>query len=200
MTAPCPFCEIVAGRLPATILHEWTDAIAIAPLNPVVPQHALVIPKHHVRDAVENPAITGLVMQRAAELANKNLLTPCNILTSVGAVATQTVFHLHIHVVPRFEGDGLRLMWQDDTVQASEGAAGNKPLIITINGVAAYWSKTNISYDDVVTLSGQPPGHYSITYRGKVKGDSRREGILSPDQTIVVEERMVFNAYNTSNA
>jgi histidine triad (HIT) family protein len=105
----CVFCGIIAGGEPATILRDWPDALAFVPLNPVVDGHILVIPKVHVRDAVENQAITALTMGRAAEIAAD--YGASNILTSVGAAATQSVFHLHIHIVPRRAGDELMLPW-----------------------------------------------------------------------------------------
>ena len=104
----CPFCEIVAGRAPAEIFHQWDDALAIVPLNPVVDGHLLVIPKVHVADVGHDPEISAATMRRAAELAASQW---CNIITSRGRVATQSVFHLHLHLVPRAENDGLALPW-----------------------------------------------------------------------------------------
>lgn len=103
----CIFCSIVAGKSPANIVREWQDAIAIVPLNPVVEGHILVIPRQHVRDALENPSVTASTMRRASEIATY----PCNIITSAGAEATQSVYHMHVHVVPREAGDGLALPW-----------------------------------------------------------------------------------------
>jgi diadenosine tetraphosphate (Ap4A) HIT family hydrolase len=65
---PCPFCEIVAGRAPAEVVERWPDTIAIRPLNPVADGHLLVIPCGHVEDALCDPAVTGLVMQRAVQV------------------------------------------------------------------------------------------------------------------------------------
>lgn len=103
----CVFCSIINGEAPAKIVREWDDAIAIIPLNPVTDGHVLVMPRTHVSDALENPEITAKSMKRASELAK----APCNLITSVGTVATQTIFHLHIHIIPRIEGDGLSLPW-----------------------------------------------------------------------------------------
>lgn len=103
----CVFCRIVAGQEPAKVVARWEDVIAIVPLNPVTEGHVLVIPNAHVRDATEDPIITASVMARAAYLAK----SPCNIITSAGEEATQTVFHLHVHIVPRRKGDGLHLPW-----------------------------------------------------------------------------------------
>ena len=107
--ADCPFCEIVAGRAPAEKVREWDHALAIVPLAPVTPGHVLVIPKRHVQDAGVLPWLTGRVFQCAAEMINE--VGPANLITSVGAEATQTIFHLHLHLVPRHEGDGLALPW-----------------------------------------------------------------------------------------
>lgn len=109
-TKSCPFCDIVAGLAPATVLARWPDAIAIVPIDPVTGGHVLVIPRVHVDDAAEDPMVTAAVMQRAAEYANA-LGTPLNLITSRGVEATQSIFHLHIHVVPRAAGDNLPLPW-----------------------------------------------------------------------------------------
>jgi histidine triad (HIT) family protein len=108
MTA-CVFCGIIAGTEPAVIVRQWPDAIAFIPLRPVVRGHSLVVPRVHVPDAVTNPAVTALTMGRAAELAAA--YSASNIVTSVGSAATQSVFHLHLHVIPREAGDRLMLPW-----------------------------------------------------------------------------------------
>jgi histidine triad (HIT) family protein len=105
----CVFCDIVAGEAPATLVGSWAHAIAIKPRGGVHPGHVLVIPRTHVRDVGENPAVSALTMACAAKLAAN--LPAANVITSKGAAATQTVFHLHIHVVPRTPGDGLHLPW-----------------------------------------------------------------------------------------
>lgn len=114
MTAPadpCPFCEIVAGRAPATIVRDWPETLAIVPLSPVVDGHLLVIPKAHVPDFVADPATSATTMLRAADLAGDYPAGAMNLITSRGRAATQSVFHLHLHLVPRAENDGLALPW-----------------------------------------------------------------------------------------
>lgn len=103
----CVFCDIAAGRAPATVVREWDDALAIVPRGPVVAGHVLVIPKRHVPDAASDPDTSAAVMRRAAEIVP----WPANIITSLGAEATQSVFHLHLHIIPRAEDDGLALPW-----------------------------------------------------------------------------------------
>jgi len=107
---PCPFCEIIAGRAPATVVREWDDAFAIVPLGPVTDGHVLVIPKEHVSDFADDPVATATATYRAAELAAETD-RPMNLITSRGAAATQSVFHLHLHLVPRAENNGLALPW-----------------------------------------------------------------------------------------
>lgn len=109
----CPFCEIAYDRskLQTPMIADVSTVFAIEPLNPVTPGHVLVIPTTHVRDALEDPEVTGEVMDQAARLADLLPAKSWNIITSVGSAATQTVHHLHIHLVPRREGDGLLLPW-----------------------------------------------------------------------------------------
>jgi len=105
----CPFCEIVAGRAPAEIVEEWPEAIALTPLNPVVRGHVLVIPRTHVRDFVDDPIVSAATMRCASELVAG--MGSYNLITSKGRPATQSVFHLHLHLLPRAENDGLALPW-----------------------------------------------------------------------------------------
>lgn len=106
---PCVFCDIVAGTAPAHVVADWPEAIAIVPLGPVVDGHVLVIPRKHVADFAENPGVTAATMRRAAEHGAQ--YDSANIITSMGRAATQSVRHLHIHVVPRSADDGLMVPW-----------------------------------------------------------------------------------------
>jgi len=106
--AECPFCaRIGAGEFDYSNLGN----VAFQPLNPVTPGHFLVVPKRHVAHALESPARAASALSFAGYLANQMDLTACNFITSAGKAATQSVFHLHVHVVPRREGDGLHLPW-----------------------------------------------------------------------------------------
>ncbi len=97
----CPFCPMFADEL----------VLQITPLNPVVEGHQLFIPKEHVADAGVDPTVTARVMQAASEYAAT--LPSANIITSKGKDATQSISHLHVHVVPRKEGDNLQLPWAE---------------------------------------------------------------------------------------
>lgn len=110
MENTCAFCAITAGEAPAEVVREWPDALAIVPRGGGVTEgHVLVLPRTHVADAGTDPEVTAAVMRRAAELMAG--LPSANLITSKGSPATQTVFHLHVHVVPRRQGDDLSLPW-----------------------------------------------------------------------------------------
>lgn len=115
----CVFCEILYGNQPAQIVYDGIATLGIVPLNPVVEGHVIFMPRKHVRDASESPAVTAAVMQDAAEYIQhlrRRADTPANspdfnIITSIGPSATQSVYHLHVHVVPRANNDKLALPW-----------------------------------------------------------------------------------------
>ncbi len=117
MSTECPFCNYSG---PSEIIAEYDDTIVFAPINPVTLGHVLVVPKVHVVDAAENPRITASAYYDAAREAQR-LLGPFNLITSAGQAATQTVQHLHIHLVPRRFGDGLLLPWSDQSCITHQG-------------------------------------------------------------------------------
>lgn len=107
----CPFCKIIRGEAAAQMVAAWPDAIAFVPLDPVTPGHVLVVPTVHVSDFIVERDATAAVMNRAAILADTLPALDWNLITSAGPAATQTVYHLHVHLVPRRRGDGLHLPW-----------------------------------------------------------------------------------------
>jgi histidine triad (HIT) family protein len=116
----CLFCRIVAGELPSTQVDEDERTLTFMDINPAADGHALVIPKAHARDLhdVEPDDLAACTMtaQRVAGRAVRQLgADGVNLLNCAGEVAWQTVFHFHIHVVPRFRDnqarDSLRLPW-----------------------------------------------------------------------------------------
>lgn len=106
----CIFCEIVAGRAPAALVATYQHTVAIVPLNPVVEGHTLFIPRRHVSDFATNPEVSAQTMYDASLYAGTTGKA-MNIITSRGRAATQSVFHLHLHLVPRAKDDGLALPW-----------------------------------------------------------------------------------------
>jgi len=120
--ADCVFCAIAAGRSPAVVVREWPDALAIRPRSGGVNEgHVFVLPRVHVPDAGTDPDVTAAVMRHAAELMAEH--PAANIVTSKGRAATQSVDHLHVHVVPREADDGLPLPWTPQ--HAARAAARN---------------------------------------------------------------------------
>ncbi|HEY9562964.1 MAG TPA: HIT family protein [Nocardioides sp.] len=116
----CVFCRIIAGELPSSVIHEDERTIAFMDINPASHGHALVIPKAHSRDLLEiGPddlaACTSTAQKVAARAMERLGADGVNLLNCCGADAWQTVFHFHIHVVPRYrddpERDRLKLPW-----------------------------------------------------------------------------------------
>ncbi|HTN25912.1 MAG TPA: HIT family protein [Solirubrobacteraceae bacterium] len=112
----CLFCKIVAGEIPATIVAEDERTIAFMDINPATRGHALVIPRAHAADvfAIDPDDLRAVVVaaQRLAQRAREQLgAAGVNLLNSSGRAAWQTVFHFHLHVIPRYDGDPLRLPW-----------------------------------------------------------------------------------------
>ncbi|MGY4541351.1 histidine triad (HIT) family protein [Arthrobacter sp. UYNi723] len=114
----CVFCEILYGNQPAQIVYDGIATLGIVPLNPVTEGHVIFMPRKHVRDASEAPSVTAAVMGDAAQYIQHLRLRAdsdgpnspdFNIITSIGPAATQSVFHLHLHVVPRTVNDALAL-------------------------------------------------------------------------------------------
>jgi histidine triad (HIT) family protein len=112
----CIFCKIIAGELPGQIIDQDERTVAFMDISPATRGHALVIPRRHVRDLLEieaddlNATIEGA--QRIARRASERLgADGVNLLNSYGRAAWQTVFHFHIHVIPRYADDPLRLPW-----------------------------------------------------------------------------------------
>ena len=100
----CLFCRIVAGEIPATIVHEGPRTLAFRDLNPQAPTHVLVIPKSHYATAAEladaDPGYAGEVLSAAAEVARlEGLGTGYRLVANTGDDAGQTVHHLHVHVL-----------------------------------------------------------------------------------------------------
>ncbi|MEJ8645716.1 HIT family protein [Streptomyces sp. MS1.HAVA.3] len=120
----CPFCRIVQGVAPAQVVRDWADALAITPRGGGVTRgHVLVLPKTRVPDVAADPAVSAMTMRHAAELAAE--VGDCNVITSRGAAATQTIRHLHVHVVPRRQGDGIHLPWTNP--RAGRTGTGGRP-------------------------------------------------------------------------
>ena len=110
----CIFCAIAERRAPAEMIFEDEQTMAFMDINPANPGHTLVIPKQHMRDIYElDEEMTTAVMRTAVRVAKaiEAALQPdgLNLLQSNGQAGGQAVFHFHMHVIPRWYGDGLHL-------------------------------------------------------------------------------------------
>jgi histidine triad (HIT) family protein len=127
----CIFCKIVARELPSQIVDEDDRTVSFMDINPATRGHALVVPRRHAADLLEidddDLEATILAAQRLARRVSERLgADGVNLLNSCGRSAWQTVFHFHLHVIPRYEDDPLRLPWtpasgdQDEIAAAAE--------------------------------------------------------------------------------
>ena len=143
MTA-CIFCAIARGETERSVVHEDDDLLVVMDLHPVNPGHALVLPKPHARRLadLDDSAVGGLfvaAVRTAAALRESDIRCDgVNLFVADGEAAGQDVDHVHVHVVPRFEGDPFRIErdggWEerpraeldDDarSLRAAWGAAG----------------------------------------------------------------------------
>ena len=112
----CLFCKIVAGEIPATVVASDERTVTFMDINPATRGHALVIPRNHARDLLEiDPDDLAAVVQAVQRMATTAKATlnadGINLINSCGADAWQTVFHFHLHVIPRYKDDPVRLPW-----------------------------------------------------------------------------------------
>ena len=112
----CLFCKIIAGEIPSTRVYEDERTIAFMDINPGTTGHLLVVPRVHAKDLLdidpEDLAAVARTSQVLAQRVTDRLgADGVNLLNSCGRAAWQTVFHFHMHVIPRYEGDPLQLPW-----------------------------------------------------------------------------------------
>jgi histidine triad (HIT) family protein len=120
----CIFCEIAAGRVPSYTTYSDDAAIAFLDLAPITPGHTLVIPRRHVADVLADGADQAVAdVAPALHAVSKQLVAAFNadgisVFQSNGAAAGQEVFHLHLHVIPRYDGDSAPVRWTRDAAAA----------------------------------------------------------------------------------
>jgi histidine triad (HIT) family protein len=129
----CVFCKIVAGELPSTTIASDERTVTFMDINPATPGHALVVPRNHARDLMEiDPEDLAAVVkagQRLARTMPEALgADGVNLLNSCGADAWQTVFHFHLHVIPRYKNDPLQLPWIPKPGEADQIAEAGRKL------------------------------------------------------------------------
>jgi histidine triad (HIT) family protein len=124
----CLFCKIVARDLAATVVREDERTVAFMDINPATRGHLLVVPREHSKDLLEiaddDLAACAAAARDLAALVGERLgADGVNLLNSCGRAAWQTVFHFHLHVIPRYDADPLRLPWTPGPGDRDEVAA-----------------------------------------------------------------------------
>jgi len=124
----CLFCKIVAGEIPATRVREDERTVAFMDINPATRGHLLVVPREHSANLLEigreDLAACAFAAQELAALVTERLgADGVNVLNSCGREAWQTVFHFHLHLIPRYAADPLRLPWTPEPGDRDEIAA-----------------------------------------------------------------------------
>lgn len=121
----CIFCKIAGGEIPSATIYEDEDFRVILDLGPASKGHALILPKNHYKDICEaDENVAGKLFPLAAKIgmAMKKSLGAdgFNVVQNNGSCAGQTVFHLHVHVIPRYEGGPNIVSWTPGSMEQSE--------------------------------------------------------------------------------
>lgn len=129
----CIFCQIVAGEIPAQIVAEDERTVAFMDISPATRGHMLVIPRRHSTDLLDiDPEDLQAVIVTAQGIARRAVerlgADGVNLLNSSRRAAWQTVFHFHVHVIPRYEADPLKLPWIPQTGDSEEIAEAAQAL------------------------------------------------------------------------
>jgi histidine triad (HIT) family protein len=129
----CIFCRIVSGELSSTRIDEDERTVAFMDINPATRGHVIVVPREHSTDLLDieadDLAAVTAMGQRLAQRQKERLgADGVNLLNSCGQVAWQTVFHFHLHVIPRYAGDPLRLPWEPAPGDREDIAAAARDL------------------------------------------------------------------------
>ena len=124
----CIFCKLAAGDIPSNTLYEDEDFRVIMDIAPAVKGHAIVLPKQHMNDLLtveDDTAKKALLVVSKIANAIKDALgcDGINVLQNNGEAAGQTVFHLHFHILPRYENDGLVIPWEQRSYGEGEAEA-----------------------------------------------------------------------------
>lgn len=121
----CIFCKIIAGEIPSSTLYEDEDFKVILDISPAAKGHAILLPKKHFANLYEMDEETA---EKALKIAGKVakamkeelLFDGLNVLQNNGEAAGQTVFHYHIHLIPRFHDDRVKMTWAEGKYEEGE--------------------------------------------------------------------------------
>ena len=112
----CIFCKIANGEIPSTTIYENSDFRVFFDINPASKGHCLIVPKQHYNDIFDMDAETGGKLFSLATVVARSLKKELNsegmnIVQNNGIIAGQTVFHFHLHLIPRYTGDTVNVSW-----------------------------------------------------------------------------------------
>ena len=121
----CIFCKIAAGEIPSKTLYEDEEFRVILDLGPATKGHALILPKDHYRDLFELPdekaaKVMVLAKKMAAQMTQRLGCEGFNLVQNNGELAGQTVFHFHMHLIPRYRDDGQKIGWKPQEATQEE--------------------------------------------------------------------------------
>ena len=122
----CIFCKIIEGEIPSKKVYEDDQVLAILDISQTTRGHTLVMPKKHYNDFLQMPGYEfGMLMEKTQKIADrivKNLnATGCNILINTGETAGQTVRHIHVHIIPRYdENDTVSFSFRENQYDLDE--------------------------------------------------------------------------------
>jgi histidine triad (HIT) family protein len=124
----CIFCKVVAGEIPGEIVDSDDRTITVMDINPATRGHVVVIPREHAENLVsvseEDLAATMNAARRMVERLQQSVAPAgFNILNNMGRAAWQSIFHFHVHVIPRYADDPLQLPWLPEPADPAELAA-----------------------------------------------------------------------------
>lgn len=130
----CIFCKLANGVFPTNSIYEDDDFNVILDLGPATKGHALILPKDHYKNLYELPEETAgkvfkLAKKLATEMTEKLGADGFNIVQNNNEVAGQTVFHFHMHLIPRYEGDGQHILWEPTSPSSEELVAIKEQLL-----------------------------------------------------------------------
>lgn len=130
----CIFCKIANGEIPSKTLFEDEKFRVILDLAPAAKGHALILPKEHFANIYELPEETAadvikLAKRMAVRMTEKLSCDGFNLVQNNGEIAGQTVFHYHMHLIPRYEGDGQKIGWKPGSPSQEELEAVRKQIV-----------------------------------------------------------------------
>ena len=121
----CIFCKLANGDIPTNSIYEDDKFNVILDNGPATKGHALILPKDHADNLFELPEDTAADAMKLARKLGKHIMYTLgadglNIVQNNGPVAGQTVMHFHLHIIPRYEGDGQKILWAPTSPSAEE--------------------------------------------------------------------------------